>query len=227
MKTKGYVILGTAVAIYLLWKNSKNKKTTTSTTIEGVEVTTGGGVTGGGTTTMPTSNEPEQIFGASLPTGMDLPVLTAGTGVPTEVGVQEGLGNTTPIPVLAPIKEVSTEDILVMSGITPIVKDTTPQVLDIPQVPIIPKPQPMEYSTSSPMPKDEVKIELRSECGNSFSVPNFDKESSYVNFWFDGNAYFLQNTSSLVKSVPVKITEQEFLDACKKLKQIKMQITKE
>lgn len=220
MKSKDYIILGSAVVIYLLWKNSKTKKTTTSTATDG-GLTTGGGATGGGTTTMPTSNEPEQIYGLNLPTGMDLPVLTAGTGTPTEVGVQQGLGTTTPIPVVAPIKEVSTEEILVMGGIKPIVKDTTtPPVLDIPQVPIIPKPQPMDY------PKDEVIEERRSECGNSFSVPNGDKEGSSTNFWFDGKFYYSQNTSPLVKLVRTQISETQFIEACKKLQTIKMQSTK-
>jgi hypothetical protein len=218
MKTKDYVILGTAVAVYLLWKNSKTKKTTTSTTTDSGGVTTGGGATGGAT---PTSNEPEQVYGLNLPTGMDLPVLTAGTGTPTEVGVQQGLGTTTPIPVVAPIKEVSTEDILVMGGIKPIVKDTTtPPVLDIPQVPIIPKPQPMDY------PKDEVKVETRSECGNSFSLPNFDKEGASTSYWFDGKFYYLQNTNPFIKLVRTQISETQFREACKKLQTIKMQSTK-
>ena len=66
---------------------------------------TGSGIVGSGaivsgTNIVPTSNEPEQIFGLTLPSGMDLPVLTAGNGTPTEVGVQQGLGNTTPTPIL-------------------------------------------------------------------------------------------------------------------------------
>jgi hypothetical protein len=222
MKSKDYIILGTAVAVYLLWKNSKTKKTTTSTTTGG-GVTAGGGATGGGTTT-PTKSEPEQVYGLDLPTGMDLPVLTAGTGTPTEVGVQQGLGTTTPIPVVAPIKEVSTEEILVMDGIKPIVKDTTPQVLDIPQTPIIPTTQPTE------IPKDEVKEEIkgetRSECGNSFSIPNYDKEGASTSYWFDGKFYYSQNTNPFIKLVRTQISETQFREACKKLQTIKMQSTK-
>ena len=146
MKAKDYIILGGAVAIYLLWKNSKTKKTTTSTATDG-GLTTGSGATGGGTTSMPTSmptsNEPQQIFGASLPSGMDLPVLTAGTGTPTEVGVQQGLGNTTPTPAITPVKAILTPDALIMDGIKPIKRDVVvaTEVLDIP-TPIIPRPQP-------------------------------------------------------------------------------------
>ena len=135
MKSKDYVILGIAVAIYLMWKNSKTKTTTTTTTGNGTG-TTGGGVTGGGTT-MPTSNEPEQIFGASLPSGMDLPVLTAGTGTPTEVGVQEGLGNTTPTPVIVQTPVLAIEESLELGGIKPIKKDETVQTEVLQGTPII------------------------------------------------------------------------------------------
>lgn len=134
MKSKDYIILGGAIAIYLLWKNSKTKKTTAS-----------GGVAGGtGTsqgTTMPTSNEPEQIFGASLPSGMDLPVLTAGTGVATEVALQEGLGNTTPTPAIVPPKTLATIQALEISDIKPIVKPF--QQSEAPQgTPITPRQEP-------------------------------------------------------------------------------------
>ena len=135
MKSKDYVILGIAVAIYLMWKNSKTKTTTTTTTGNGTG-TTGGGVTGG-VTTMPTSNEPEQIFGASLPSGMDLPVLTAGTGTPTEVGVQEGLGNTTPTPVIVQTPVLAIEESLVLGGIKPIKRDETVQTEVLQGTPII------------------------------------------------------------------------------------------
>ena len=135
MKSKDYVILGIAVAIYLMWKNSKTKTTTTTTTGNGTG-TTGGGVTGGGTT-MPTSNEPEQIFGASLPSGMDLPVLTAVTGTPTEVGVQEGLGNTTPTPVIVQTPVLAIEESLVLGGIKPIKRDETVQTEVLQGTPII------------------------------------------------------------------------------------------
>jgi hypothetical protein len=125
MKSKDYIIIGSAIAIYLLWKNSKTKTTTKSISGGGA---TGSGIVGSGaivsgTNIVPTSNEPEQIFGLTLPSGMDLPVLTAGNGTPTEVGVQQGLGNTTPTPILTPIKEVSTEDVLILGGIRPIARD--------------------------------------------------------------------------------------------------------
>lgn len=129
MKSKDYIILGSAIALFLLWKNSKNKSIDAGTTISGATI--------GGNSTTPTSNEPEQVYGLNLPTGMDLPVLTAGTGVSTEVGVQQGLGNTTPTPVILPIKEVSTEDVLILGGIKPIKKNEPIQVEILEGTPII------------------------------------------------------------------------------------------
>lgn len=121
MKAKDYIIIGGAIAIYLLWKNSKTKKVSTSTA-------TNGGIGGGATSTsgatqggaMPTSNEPEQVYGLSLPSGMDLPVLTAGTGVPTEVAVQQGGVVTTPTPAIVQAPVLAIEESLVLGGIKPI-----------------------------------------------------------------------------------------------------------
>jgi hypothetical protein len=144
MKAKDYIIIGGAIAIYLLWKNSKNKKVSTSVATNGGITTGGGTATGGVTSAPPTSNEPEQIFGASLPSGMDLPVLTAGTGVATEVAVQQGLGNTTPTPAIVPIKEFGTSEVLILGGIKPIKKDIVgeTEILELPYTPIIPIPKP-------------------------------------------------------------------------------------
>jgi len=51
--------------------------------------------------TPPESNEPEQVFGLGLPTGMDLPALTTGTGIPTEVAIQQGGVVTKPEPLIS------------------------------------------------------------------------------------------------------------------------------
>ena len=88
-------------------------------------------------TTTPTKNEPEQVYGLDLPTGMDLPVLTAGTGTPTEVGVQEGLGNTTPTPVIVQTPVLAIEESLELGGIKPIKKDETVQTEVLQGTPII------------------------------------------------------------------------------------------
>ena len=68
---------------------------------------------------------------------------------------------------------------------------------------------------------EDVTDEMILECGDSFSIANTDKESSYTNFWFDGKEYYTQTTSPLIKSVPVKITKQIYAEACKKFQEIK------
>ena len=158
MKAKDYIIIGGAIALFLLWKNKKNKKVTTSTTNENGSQSGSSSAPSGSasaptgasqTTTTPTSNEPEQIFGASLPTGMDLPVLTAGTGVPTEVAVQQGGVSTTPTPAIVHAPALEIEESLVLGGIKPIVKPIIKalpvkgEVLDL--EPIIVRQEPTKY----------------------------------------------------------------------------------
>jgi hypothetical protein len=136
MKAKDYIIIGGAVALFLLWKN-KTKKDSTSTIVgssgtgtiapTGTATPTTGGATAGTSQvtvldTPPPSNEPEQVFGLGLPTGMDLPVLTAGTGVPTEVAVQLGGVRTNPTPALVGQPAFEIEESLILGGIKPIVK---------------------------------------------------------------------------------------------------------
>ena len=142
MKTKDILLVGAgATIIYLLWRRSKKAKD--------LKVISGGNGTIGGTSTNAgaitsgaTSTKPEQVFGLNLPSGMDLPNLTAGTGVPTEVAVQQGGIVTTPTPAIATTPVLSIEDAL-GSGIKPI-KDTgiTTPVL-----------QPIEYPISEPRPR--------------------------------------------------------------------------
>lgn len=160
MKTKDYIIIGGAVALFLLWKN-KNKKVGTSTTT-GVATTTEskkpyampttGGATAGTSQvtvldTPPPSNEPEQVFGLGLPTGMDLPVLTAGTGVPTEVAVQLGGVRTNPKPAIVEQPLLSTEEALGTGGIKPIVKSLQPS--DIEPIIVVPREKPTPYLAQS------------------------------------------------------------------------------
>lgn len=151
MKSKDYIIIGGAIVIYLLWKNSKTKKVSTSTA-------TDGGIGGGATSTsgatqggaMPTSNEPEQVYGLNLPSGMDLPVLTAGTGVPTEVAVQQGGVVTTPTPAIVETPALAIEESLVLGGIKPIKRPLEIEPIQAPIV-ITPKPTPIVI-TPRPVP---------------------------------------------------------------------------
>lgn len=57
---------------------------------------------------------------------MDLPILTAGTGISTEVAVQQGGVSTTPTPAFTPPPPLGIEESLDLSGIKPIVKPFKP-----------------------------------------------------------------------------------------------------
>ena len=83
----------------------------------------------------------------NLPPNMDLPNLTAGTGVPTEVAVQQGGVPTSPTPAMANTPILSIEDAL-GDGIKPIknTEITTPVL------------QPIEYPISEPRPKSSTYI---------------------------------------------------------------------
>jgi hypothetical protein len=130
MKAKDYIIIGGAVALYFLWKN-KNKKDNTSLTTEGA------------TTTGAVSNNPQQVFGLGLPENMDLPVLTAGTGIPTEVAIQQGGVMTEPRPAIVQQPILATEEALNSSGIRPIPRPIEPS--NVEPIIIVPRTEPTPY----------------------------------------------------------------------------------
>ena len=134
MKAKDYIIIGGAVALYLLWKN-KSKKDSTS-------LTTGGASTSGGSTNG-ASNEPEQVYGLNLPSGMDLPVLTAGTGIPTEVAIQQGGVLTEPRPAIVQQPLLATEEALTSGGIKPIIRVNEPILVE--PIIVVPREKPTPY----------------------------------------------------------------------------------
>lgn len=112
MKTKDILLVGAgATIIYLLWRRSKKAKD-----LKNLAGTNGtiGGTTGAttGVTNGAISSEPEQVYGLQLPPNMDLPNLTGGTGVSTEVAVQQGGVITTPTPIIANTPVLSIEDAL-------------------------------------------------------------------------------------------------------------------
>jgi hypothetical protein len=147
MKTKDILLVGAgATIIYLLWRRSQKSKDLQG--LAGGNGTIGGATTGTGA--IPSggaSSQPEQVFGLNLPSGMDLPNLTAGTGVPTEVAVQQGGVPTSPTPAMANTPILSIEDAL-GDGIKPIKNTgiTTPVL------------QPIEYPISEPRPKNLTSI---------------------------------------------------------------------
>ena len=138
MKTKDILLVGAgATIIYLLWRRSKKAKDTKglgalNETTDGAN--TGGAMTGMGmnsgrpfTNAMPlqgglvtniplVSTKPEKIYPLELPPNMDLPNLTGGTGVPTEVAVQQGGVLTTPIVKFPDRLITKSEDVLPASS---------------------------------------------------------------------------------------------------------------
>jgi hypothetical protein len=84
-----------------------------------------------------------------------------------------------------------------------------------------------EPNLGNPIPlTQDVSDEMILECGNSFSIPNNDKEGSYTNFWFDGKEYYTQTTSPLIKTIPTKISKLAYVEGCKKLQLFKLQNSK-
>jgi hypothetical protein len=83
------------------------------------------------------NNKKKKESGLDQPTGMDLPILTAGTGVPTEVAIQLGGIKTAPQPIKSQMQVLETEESLGLGGIKPIVKgnvktSTIPEVSELP-----------------------------------------------------------------------------------------------
>ena len=135
MKATNVIIIGGgAIALLYFLKNRKVKTISIAKPNVTTTPTTGGARTGGATagtsqvTSFPIvepSNEPEQVFGLGLPTGMDLPILTAGNGIPTEVAIQQGGVNTTP----EPVKEIS-QPIQRIDNIIEPIRFPNPNIID-------------------------------------------------------------------------------------------------
>lgn len=175
MKTKDILLLGAgATIVYLLWKRSKKSKS-----LEGLAGGSGtiGGATGS-TTTGAVSSEPEQVYGLNLPSSMDLPTLTAGTGVPTEVAVQQGGVATTPTPAIVTAPALSTNEAL--GGIVNVIPKTFPVVSDCEQ-------KWLEYSAvikpTSQEAFNEMKASFIAKCESGSTEPILPKSPiKYPNF---------------------------------------------
>ena len=101
MKTKDILLVGAgATIIYLLWRRSKKAKDSKGL-VGTISEITDGAVSSGAVSSGAVSTKPEQIYALELPPNMDLPNLTGGTGVPTEVAVQQGGVLTTPTPIIS------------------------------------------------------------------------------------------------------------------------------
>lgn len=98
------------------------------------------------------------------------------------------------------------------------------------QEPILPvKGIKAEISTTLPIMNLPVTVEqiddVISKCGKSFSLPNNDKEGSYTNYWVDGKDFYNQTTSPLIKTIPVKISYDAFIEGCKKYQMFQLKYT--
>jgi len=168
-------------------------------------------------------NEPTQIFGGvSLPT----PYMSTSVVNPYPVDVVPASNTPTTTSSSATVSEVMTTEPVRSVGTSTMPTASGGTIIAEPVFPI--RTIKAELMTIQPDMGNAIPIveditdEMILECGDSFSIANTDKESSYTNFWFDGKEYYTQTTSPLIKSLPVKISKQIFADACKKLQELKM-----
>lgn len=89
----------------------------------------------------------------------------------------------------------------------------------------IPTLETISSGTKAILP-EPLKDQIISQCGNSFSIPNNDKEGSYTNFWYDGTNFYMQTTSPMVKTIATKISKDAFVEGCRKMQSYQMQQTK-
>jgi hypothetical protein len=102
---------------------------------------------------------------------------------------------------------------------SPIPANTGTSIIQEPMTPI--KNIEAEIVTETPTPISQPKSDgeandIIAKCGNSFSIPNNDREGSYTNFWYDGRDFYTQTTSPLMRTIAVKINGNIYLEACKK-----------
>jgi hypothetical protein len=180
-------------------------------------------------------NEPTQIFGSyNLPTPYTsssiispnpidvLPVTT--TPYPSASTTPQPIASTSPYPTASTIEFETVGNPMTTSGTSVITEPiyNSPRPKPTNDLPI---EEPILGSANTIIP-ESVKEQLISQCGNSFSIPNNDKEGSYTNYWFDGETYFIQTTSPFMKTVATKITKDLFVDGCKKLQSYQLQNNK-
>jgi hypothetical protein len=198
MNTKDLVYIGLIFGVsYLLLSNQQKKQSKKKVAAEG------GFINGG----------------LDQPTTMDLPNLTPNQGMATEDSLNQA--NITPIGSNEPEQIFGLplpSGIQPLTGSSPVASASQPPVFSAP-VP----PTTTSAPTLSPTLTEDVKpittktqsvINNISPCGNSFSVRLNDKDNSIINYWYDGNYYYQQTQSTLMRSVPVRITFQQYNDAC-------------
>ena len=253
MKTKDLVYIGIiGYLAYLLLKKKPNLKGSGSTNSNTPPVgnATNGGLTLGSNMDLPnltptapdglptevalsSSNvsplikddkEPTQIFG-----GVSLPPPYLGSSVvnPNPVDVISISEPNTPVIAPEPITSVLAPTPIINPEILPTPISTGASLVAEPFFPI--KTITAQLITNEPVLgepiklSDDIKDEMILECGKSFSIPNNDREGSYTNYWVDGDTFYTQTTSPLIKTIPTKISKEAFIEGCKKFQLVKMQ----
>jgi hypothetical protein len=193
--------------------------------------------------------------GLNLTPNMDLPNLTAtpDDGLPTETALNEsnisplikddeptqiyGSYNlplpyyNSPVVTTTPQSQVIVSNENLPTIATEIIGTPLSTGSSLIQEPVLPiKDIKGEISTTlpimaEPITNDEVNS-IISKCGNSFSLPNNDKEGSYTNYWIYGKDFYTQTTSPLIKTIPVKISNEAFIEGCKKYQMFQFEYSK-
>jgi len=212
MKTKDLFFI--AVITYLTYHLIKTKNKIEALTIKDLGVTN---------LEVPKGNSSNG--GLNLGVNMDLPNLTAANGLPTEVAL-----NTSNI---KPMIKESNEPTQIYGNIilpTPFVGSSSSLGSSLVAEPSFPiKTVNLAVNDAEPNLSREVLLpesvtdEITLECGNNFSIPNNDREGSYVNYWFDGKEYYTQTSSPMIQTIATKISKILYLDGCKKFYFYKMQ----
>jgi hypothetical protein len=135
--------------------------------------------------------------------------------------------STTPVPrtVTTPSAQVEVSDnsvVIMPRPVVPSVSSIAEPIFEVKDTLPLQTQEPILGSPKQVVP-EYLKDALISDCGNSFSIPNNDKEGSYTNYWFDGINFYMQTTSPYIKTIPNKINKDLFFEGCKKLQAYKQQ----
>lgn len=129
MKTTDFILIGGAIGLFLFFKN-KNKENQTIINTNNIPNAspTKPPVTSQVNTfpVLQPSVDSQVATQLIVPVTMDLPNLTAGSGVPTENALQQGGVLTTLTPLIVPSPNLTIEESLQSGGIKPLVKPFKP-----------------------------------------------------------------------------------------------------
>jgi hypothetical protein len=175
-------------------------------------------------------NEPTQIFG-----GVTLPPPYMSTSIvnpyPVDVVPVSTTSSPTASTTSSPTASTPMSGVIATAPVAPVVTSPTPIATGsslVAEPDFVIKTVKAQLLTNQPILAEpitskEVIDEIINDCGKSFSIANNDQEGSYTNFWFDGDTFYTQTTSPLIRTIPTKISKEAFVEGCKKFQLIKMQ----